>query len=118
MGRGGEESGYEASIVGTRCRDVVKVLCSHSHLVQLVFESSIPTCAFSPSKHFSIKPAHDDFQKCVQLLLGTLVGEDSDLQSYFVSTFPPYSPTWLMLPLLQSRRDLTRGTATLGVPGL
>ena len=29
---------------GTRCRDGVKVLWCHSHLVQLVFEDSIPTC--------------------------------------------------------------------------
>ena len=29
---------------GTRCRDGVKVLWCHSHLVQLVFEASIPTC--------------------------------------------------------------------------
>jgi len=30
---------------GTRCRDDVKVLWCHSHLVWLVFEDSIPTCA-------------------------------------------------------------------------
>ena len=30
---------------GTRCRDGVKVLWCHSHLVWLVFEASIPTCA-------------------------------------------------------------------------
>ena len=30
---------------GTRCRDGVKVLLCHSHLVRLVFEASIPTCA-------------------------------------------------------------------------
>ena len=30
---------------GTRCRDGVRVLCWHSHLVWLVFEGSIPTCA-------------------------------------------------------------------------
>ena len=29
---------------GTRCRDGVKVLWCHSHLVRLVFEASIPTC--------------------------------------------------------------------------
>ena len=29
---------------GTRCRDGVKVLWHHSHLVWLVFEASIPTC--------------------------------------------------------------------------
>ena len=29
---------------GTRCRDGVKVLWCHSHLVWLVFEASIPTC--------------------------------------------------------------------------
>jgi len=28
-----------------RCRDGVKVLWGHSHLVWLVFEGSIPTCA-------------------------------------------------------------------------
>ena len=28
-----------------RCRDGVKVLWCHSHLVGLVFECSIPTCA-------------------------------------------------------------------------
>ena len=47
-----------------------------------------------------------------------LLERTQTLQSYFVSTFPPYSPTWLMLLLLQSRRDLMRGIATLGVPGL
>ena len=31
---------------GTRCRDGVKVLWCHSHLVWLVFEAFIPTCAF------------------------------------------------------------------------
>ena len=30
---------------GTKCRDGVKVLWCHSHLVWLVFEPSIPTCA-------------------------------------------------------------------------
>jgi len=30
---------------GTRCRDGVKILWWHSHLVWLVFEGSIPTCA-------------------------------------------------------------------------
>ena len=30
---------------GTRCKDGVQVLWCHSHLVWLVFESSIPTCA-------------------------------------------------------------------------
>ena len=30
---------------GTRCRDGVKVLWWHSHLVWLVFEGSIPICA-------------------------------------------------------------------------
>ena len=30
---------------GTRCRDGVKLLWCHSHLVWLVFEGSIPTCA-------------------------------------------------------------------------
>ena len=30
---------------GTRCRDGVKVLWCHSHLVWLVLEASIPTCA-------------------------------------------------------------------------
>ena len=29
---------------GTKCRDGVKVLWCHSHLVRLVFEASIPTC--------------------------------------------------------------------------
>jgi len=29
---------------GTRCRDGVKVLWCHSHLVWFVFEASIPTC--------------------------------------------------------------------------
>jgi len=28
----------------TKCRDGIKVLWSHSHLVWLVFEDSIPTC--------------------------------------------------------------------------
>ena len=37
---------------GTRCRDGVKVLWCHSHLVWLVFEASIHTCACFPSENF------------------------------------------------------------------
>ena len=37
---------------GTRCRDGVKVLWCHSHLVWLVFEASIPTCTCFPSEDF------------------------------------------------------------------
>ena len=37
---------------GTRCRDGVKVLWCHSHLVWLVFEASIPTCTYFPSENF------------------------------------------------------------------
>ena len=38
---------------GTRCRDDVEVLWCHSHLVWLIFEASIPTCAcFSFRKLF------------------------------------------------------------------
>ena len=36
---------------GTRCRDGVKVLWCHSHLVWLVFKASIPTCACFPSEN-------------------------------------------------------------------
>ena len=39
---------------GTRCRDGVKVLWCHSHLVWLVFESSIPTCACFHSENFLV----------------------------------------------------------------
>ena len=39
---------------GTRCRDGVKVLWCHSHLVWLVFEGSIPTCACFHSENFVI----------------------------------------------------------------
>ena len=37
---------------GTRCRDGVKVLWCHSHLVWLVFEGSIPTCVVFIQKTF------------------------------------------------------------------
>ena len=37
---------------GTRCRDGVKVLWCHSHLVWLVFEASIPTCTCFHSENF------------------------------------------------------------------
>ena len=37
---------------GTRCRDSVNVLWCHSHLVWLVFEGSIPTCACFPLENF------------------------------------------------------------------
>ena len=38
---------------GTRCRDGVKVLWCHSHLIWLVFEGSILTCAcFRPENVF------------------------------------------------------------------
>ena len=37
---------------GTRCRDGVKVLWCHSHLVWLVFEAFIPTCTCFPSENF------------------------------------------------------------------
>ena len=37
---------------GTRCRDGMKVLWCHSHLVWLVFEASIPTCTCFPSENF------------------------------------------------------------------
>ena len=39
---------------GTRCRDGVKLLWCHSHLVWLVFEGSIPTCACFYSENFFI----------------------------------------------------------------
>ena len=37
---------------GTRCRDGVNVLWCRSHLVRLVFERSIPTCACFPLENF------------------------------------------------------------------
>ena len=37
---------------GTRCRDGVNVLWCRSHLVRLVFEHSIPTCACFPLENF------------------------------------------------------------------
>ena len=39
---------------GTRCRDGVKLLWCHFHLVWLVFESSIPTCACFHSETFCV----------------------------------------------------------------
>ena len=39
---------------GTRCRDGVNVLWCHSHLVWLVFEGSIPTCACFHSENFFV----------------------------------------------------------------
>ena len=43
---------------GTRCRDGVNVLWCRSHLVWLVFEGSIPTCAGFHSENFlSLVPA-------------------------------------------------------------
>ena len=39
---------------GTRCRDGVKLLWCHSHLVWLVFEGSIPTCACFHSENFYV----------------------------------------------------------------
>ena len=39
---------------GTRCRDGVKVLWCRSHLVWLVFEGSIPTCACFHSENFFV----------------------------------------------------------------
>ena len=37
---------------GTRCRNGVKVLCCHFHLVWLVTEGCIPTCACFYSANF------------------------------------------------------------------
>ena len=42
----------DGNMNGTRCRDGVKVLWCHSHLVWLVFEASIPTCACFHSENF------------------------------------------------------------------
>ena len=39
---------------GTRCRDGVNVLWCCSHLVPLVFERSIPTCACFHSENFFV----------------------------------------------------------------
>ena len=39
---------------GTRCRDGVNVLWCRSHLVWLVFEDSIPTCACFHSENFFV----------------------------------------------------------------
>ena len=39
---------------GTRCSDVVNVLWCRSHLVWLVFEGSIPTCACFDSENFFV----------------------------------------------------------------
>ena len=39
---------------GTRCRDGVKLLWCHSHLVWLVFEAPIPTCACFHSENFFV----------------------------------------------------------------
>ena len=39
---------------GTRCRDGVNVLWCRSHLVWLVFEGSIPTCAGFRSENFFV----------------------------------------------------------------
>ena len=39
---------------GTRCRDGVNVLWCRSHLVRLVFEHFIPTCACFHSENFFV----------------------------------------------------------------
>ena len=39
---------------GTRCRDGVNVLWCRSHLVRLVFERFIPTCACFHSENFFV----------------------------------------------------------------
>ena len=46
---------------GTKCRDGVELLWCHSHLVWLVFEGSIPTCACFHSENFFVT-----FYYCLQ----------------------------------------------------
>ena len=52
----GEFCGVHVWQNGTRCRDGVRVLWWHSHLLWLVFEGSIPTCA---CLHLASKIYHD-----------------------------------------------------------
>ena len=61
----GEFCGVHSWQNGTRCRDGVKVLWCHSHLVWLVFESSIPTCTYFSSENFSgaLRPDSQKFHK-------------------------------------------------------
>ena len=52
----------------TRCRDGVKSLWCHSHLVWLVFEGSIPTCACLHSENFFVTCS------CCLFYFGSLLG--------------------------------------------
>ena len=54
---------------GTRCRDGVKVLWCCSHLVWLVFEGSIPTCACFQLKTFLLLVCFAFFCRVVWLVL-------------------------------------------------
>ena len=49
---------------GTKCRDGVNVLWCRSHLVWLVYEGSIPTCACFHSETFFLVPAAFFFFYC------------------------------------------------------
>ena len=42
------------NVNGTRCRDGVKVLWCHFHLVSLIFQGFIPTCACFHSENFFV----------------------------------------------------------------
>ena len=64
---------------GTRCRDGVKVLWCHSHLVWLVFEASIPTCTCFPSENQNALPKNIStaivkFSEMKPCLLGNSLG--------------------------------------------
>ena len=48
---------FVVCILGTRCRDGVKVLWCRSHLVWLVFEGSIPTLTLFVWLHAQVRPS-------------------------------------------------------------
>ena len=65
---------------GTRCRDGVKVLWYHFHLVWLVFKGSVPTCACFHSEIFC-----DLYTKGSLELLTCISAKDQDRLRTFVA---------------------------------
>ena len=82
---------------GTRCRGGVNVLWCRSHLVRVVFERSIPTCAGFHSENFFVTCSH--FHTPTALLIYLQKGSSFALPSCACSTcnFASSSPNFHLI---------------------
>ena len=89
---------------GTRCRDGVNVLWCRSHLVWLVFEGSIPTCACFHLETFFC--CFRCYYCCIGLCMDHCRQQRNSFRSSVVRKFKPIAPPTGCGILAQPNRNL------------